>query len=151
MAWCTCKDWLTKRHWCTVSAVNDGYVLRKSVLRSPVGGRLLDECLHASLAAKDVTLHPWYAYSALNKLGGSTAAAKALEGLTKSHITWATRFLVSDIKETICRCVSAPTSSVAIALVCFSPAFTSSFHFSPTRDHQRMGTCCNDTRGLQDE
>lgn len=91
---------------CAVSSVHDGYVLRNSVVSSPVGGRLLDECLQASLASKDITLQPWYLYSKTSK-GAGVMSAKAREaaGITASHASWATSFLVADMKENICRFV----------------------------------------------
>ena len=92
------------------AAVHDGYVLNGSVVRSPVGGRLLNDCLHASLKSKDVALHPWYLYGHAAKApgGGGQSALKERGGITDSHIAWGTEFLVQDIKESHCRTNEQP-------------------------------------------
>lgn len=85
--------------------MHDGYVLNASIVRSPIGGHLLDECLHASLKSKDIAIHPWYLFSKANKASGVGVETVISEqaGITTSHVEWATAFLVSDIKESHCR------------------------------------------------
>lgn len=93
-----------------VAAVHDGYVLNASVVRSPVGGRLLNECLRKSLASKDVTLHPWYLYSHASKASGAgtETVIKERGNVSDTHMAWATEFLASDIKESHCRMNELP-------------------------------------------
>ena len=43
---------------CAVAAVHDGYVLRKSVISSPVGGRLLSQCMQASVQQRGMQIKP---------------------------------------------------------------------------------------------
>ena len=45
-----------------VTAVHDGYALTKSVSRAPIGGRLLSQCMLASVQAKGVVVQPPYAF-----------------------------------------------------------------------------------------
>ena len=44
---CVCG--LTSYTFCAVAAVHDGYVLRKSVHSSPMGGRLLSQCMQVRI------------------------------------------------------------------------------------------------------
>lgn len=52
-----------------VSGVHDGYVLTKSIRRSPVGGRLLNRCLRAALEARGVALRPRQTFKRAEKKG----------------------------------------------------------------------------------
>lgn len=45
-----------------VTAVHDGYVLRKSITRAPIGGRLLDSCTLQSVESKGVVVRPSYSF-----------------------------------------------------------------------------------------
>ena len=45
-----------------VSAVHDGYVLQKSVVHSPLGGKLLTQCMLQSIQSKGVMVHPAYTF-----------------------------------------------------------------------------------------
>lgn len=42
-------------------AVHDGYVLQKSISRTPVAGKVLSQCLLGAVAAKGGALRPRYA------------------------------------------------------------------------------------------
>lgn len=94
-----------------VSAVHDGYVLNASVMRSPVGGALLNEGLLASLSAKGGAIHPRYMYKKINKTGGVAAPENVLTAVpevTASAVAWATAAVVADIKESHCRAIEVP-------------------------------------------
>jgi len=43
-----------------VTAVSDGFVLQKSIVRSPLGGRLLSQCMAHSVQRKGVAIRPSY-------------------------------------------------------------------------------------------
>lgn len=45
---------------CVVAAVYDGYLLKKSLRWSPVGGRLLTECMRKSIDPEGTVLRPRY-------------------------------------------------------------------------------------------
>lgn len=45
---------------CSVSAVYDGYLLKKSVRWSPIAGRLLTECMRKSIDPDGTVLRPRY-------------------------------------------------------------------------------------------
>ena len=85
-----------------MSAVNEGYSISSSVMRSPIGGRLLNEALHHSLAAKNIPVKPWYTY----RLGDVGANGRA--GAAASHTGWAAGHLLADIKECSCRVSETP-------------------------------------------
>jgi actin-like protein 6A len=88
--------------------VHDGYVLERSVVRSPLGGKLLDEALLASLSSKEIALHPWYMYGKAHKAAGGSSVVKDAGGVTTSHVAWATQFIAADIKESHCRMNEQP-------------------------------------------
>jgi hypothetical protein len=44
-----------------VCAVHDGYVLQKSICRSPVAGRVLSQCMLSSVTSKGAVVRPRYA------------------------------------------------------------------------------------------
>jgi actin-like protein 6A len=97
-------------HAHAVAAVHDGYVLNASIMCSLLGGRLLNECLQASLESKGVKLHPWYLYGQAHKASGAGTETIIRESgnITESHIRWGTEFLASDIKESHCRMNELP-------------------------------------------
>lgn len=108
MRWKACM--LMRSDARAVAAVHDGYVLNASVMRSPVGGRLLSECMRKSLASKSIALHPWYLYSHASKASGAgtETVIKERGNVSDSHMAWATEFLASDIKESHCRMNEQP-------------------------------------------
>eukprot|EP00892_Ulva_mutabilis_P008967 jgi/Ulvmu1/6442/UM003_0072.1 len=85
-----------------VSAVNEGYSISSSVMRSPIGGRLLNDALDHSLASKGTHIAPWYTY----RHGDGGANGRA--GATASHTAWAASALLADIKECGCRVSETP-------------------------------------------
>lgn len=52
-----------------VAGVHDGYVLTKSISRSPVGGYLLNMCLQKALEAKGAQLRPRQTFKRAEKKG----------------------------------------------------------------------------------
>lgn len=88
----------------TVSAVNEGYSINSSVMRSPIGGRLLNDALHHSLHSKSTTIRPWYTYRSPSASGASSASPLA----TSSHTAWSAAHLLADIKESSCRVSDTP-------------------------------------------
>lgn len=84
-----------------VSAVNEGYSISSSVMRSPIGGRLLTDALHHCLASKGTNVQPWYTY----RQGDAGANGR---GATASHTAWAAGHLLADIKECSCRVSETP-------------------------------------------
>lgn len=45
-----------------VAAVHDGYVLQKSIVRSPLGGKLLSQCMAQMMVNKGATIKPNYSF-----------------------------------------------------------------------------------------
>jgi hypothetical protein len=52
-----------------VAGVHDGYVLTKSVSRSPIGGRLLNSCLQKAMEARGNQLRPRQTFTRVEKKG----------------------------------------------------------------------------------
>ena len=88
--------------------MHDGYVLNQSIVRSPVGGHVLDECLIASLKAKEIDLHPWYLYSKSSKAPGGQSSIQDAGNITKSYMSWSREFLAADMKVSHCRMNEQP-------------------------------------------
>jgi hypothetical protein len=52
-----------------VAGVHDGYVLTKSISRSPVGGSLLNQCLQKSLEKQGTVIRPRQTFNRAEKKG----------------------------------------------------------------------------------
>lgn len=50
--------------------MHDGYVLTKSISRSPVGGKLLNSCLHKALEARGIAVKPRQTFKRVEKKPG---------------------------------------------------------------------------------
>jgi actin-like protein 6A len=53
-----------------VAAVQDGYVLQKSITRSPMGGELLSRCMLSSVEARGAKVVPRHAFKRVEKAPG---------------------------------------------------------------------------------
>lgn len=53
-----------------MAAVHDGYVLQKSVVSTPLAGRLLSQCMAGAVAAKGTQLRPRYEFTRKEGPGG---------------------------------------------------------------------------------
>jgi len=73
-----------------VAGVHDGYVLTKSISRSPVGGKLLNSCLQKSLEARGIQVKPRQTFKRVEKKPGEfvvrsstrTQLRRLLHGIT---------------------------------------------------------------------
>lgn len=50
--------------------MHDGYVLTKSISRSPVGGKLLNTCLQKALEARGINIKPRQTFKRVEKKPG---------------------------------------------------------------------------------
>ncbi|KAK9800233.1 hypothetical protein WJX73_002417 [Symbiochloris irregularis] len=87
-----------------VAAVHDGYVLKKSIVQSPLGGQLLTRCMKQAVLRKGVELHPQTSLRRLETVPGKLE----VKFLSQPHVTDSFRqyhveALAADIKETTCR------------------------------------------------
>lgn len=91
----------------TVAGVHDGYVLTKSVSRSPVGGRLLNSCLQKAMEARGSQLRPRQTFKRVEKKGFpgefDVLPAPDAAGLTASFLAHQSELIVGDIKELVSR------------------------------------------------
>lgn len=88
----------------TVAAVQDGYLLNRSVLRSPVGGLVLTRCTQAGVALKGANIRPRYAFKRTERNPGEFT----VEDLSHPHTSpsfhsYHVEQVAADIKESICR------------------------------------------------
>ena len=104
-----------------VSAVYDGYLLKKSVRWSPVGGRLLTECMQKSIDADGTVLRPRYEIRKTHLGQGNFSVRKSSEqrlipgvthvqisslnfpNTTASYRQFCVEAIAADAKESICR------------------------------------------------
>lgn len=88
----------------TISAVHDGYVLKKGIIRTPVGGHLLSEIMLKTLESSGTTIKPRYSFKRIDK-GGGDFEVKDLDfpKTAESYRRYMQLDIVADIKETICR------------------------------------------------
>lgn len=59
------------------SVVHDGYLLQKTVARSPIGGRLLSHCMLQSVQSKGITIQPSYSFKRVERTPGQFEVRKA--------------------------------------------------------------------------
>ena len=89
----------------TVTAVHDGYTLRKAVTRSPLGGDALTDCVLSYLEkTKKQPVKPRYEFT--RKKNGDKFDVTAVKGLgqtTNAYRLYKQREIASDLKETVCR------------------------------------------------
>ncbi|EFJ32170.1 hypothetical protein SELMODRAFT_266988 [Selaginella moellendorffii] len=88
----------------TVAAVHDGYVLHKAVLRSPIGGEVLTDCLLKILESKNVNIRPRYSFKKKEPVNGEFEIVNLdFPNTTDSYRRYMQRVIAADIKETVCR------------------------------------------------
>ena len=92
----------------TVTAVHDGYALRKAATRSPLGGdALTDVVLQYLEKTKKQPVRPRYEFSRTKKRDGSDGFdvqdLKGLGNTSASYRLYKQREIAADLKETVCR------------------------------------------------
>eukprot|EP00271_Cylindrocystis_brebissonii_P008904 TRINITY_DN23429_c0_g1_i1.p1 TRINITY_DN23429_c0_g1~~TRINITY_DN23429_c0_g1_i1.p1 ORF type:complete len:292 (-),score=47.62 TRINITY_DN23429_c0_g1_i1:617-1450(-) len=94
----------------TVCAVHDGYVLQKSIVRSPIGGDLLTEMLLKSLESRGVKVRPRYSFrrKEVDNTGEMELHELSFPDTTASYERYMQRAVGADMKETTCRVPEGP-------------------------------------------
>lgn len=96
-------------HPSAVSAVHDGYILNKSVIRSPLSGHLLTKCMQHAIEAKGTQVHPRYAFKRRETAPGQFEVDHLdFPGTTDSYKAFQVESICQDIKHTICRVSDTP-------------------------------------------
>eukprot|EP00210_Caulerpa_lentillifera_P004784 g4567.t1 len=88
----------------TISAVYDGYLLKKSVRWSAIGGKLLTECMKRSVDPEGTRIRPRYEVKRSHSTQG-TFTTKVLD-FPLTHVSYrdyCINVIATDIKESICR------------------------------------------------
>jgi len=100
----------------TATAVHDGYVLTKPLIRSPVAGELLSELLLKSLQSRDPAppIHPLYTLKR-HAVGPGEESVQVQEfpGTHPSYHRYMQLQVIKDVKESVCRCAFAPPTEGA--------------------------------------
>ncbi|GLI62870.1 ortholog of actin-related protein 4 [Volvox africanus] len=88
----------------TAAAVQDGYVLQKTVTRTPLAGQLLNHAAQAVADAKYTPLRPRFSFKRQEvKSGEFQVASLDVAGVTNSFRLYHTEQVASDMKEGVCR------------------------------------------------
>ncbi|KAG2486149.1 hypothetical protein HYH03_015113 [Edaphochlamys debaryana] len=88
----------------TAAAVQDGYVLQKTVSRTPLAGQLLDTAAQAVADAKYSPLRPRYSFRRTEvKPGEFQLTSVDMAGVTSSFRLWSTEQVAAELKEATCR------------------------------------------------
>uniref|UniRef100_A0A1D2A4J3 Actin-related protein 4 n=1 Tax=Auxenochlorella protothecoides TaxID=3075 RepID=A0A1D2A4J3_AUXPR len=103
-----------------VAAVHDGYVLQKSVIRSPLGGALLTRCLMHSVQSGGTRIHPRFDFQRVETVPGQFEVkyeARKYRGpdgelhavtATDSYRRHTVLSIAQDLKDAVCRVSDGP-------------------------------------------
>eukprot|EP00246_Nothoceros_aenigmaticus_P013262 TRINITY_DN4491_c0_g1_i1.p1 TRINITY_DN4491_c0_g1~~TRINITY_DN4491_c0_g1_i1.p1 ORF type:complete len:443 (-),score=90.27 TRINITY_DN4491_c0_g1_i1:228-1556(-) len=88
----------------TVAAVHDGYVLQKAIVRSPVGGEVLTDCLLKSFENKTIAVRPRFSFKRKEVRPGEFELTNLDHpNTTESYYRYMQRSIAADVKESVCR------------------------------------------------
>ena len=101
----------------SVAAVHDGYLLHRTITRTPLGGSLLTSAMAAAAAARaGRPLAPAFAFSRREAAPGDWVSTPLdFPGTTASYTAYAVSQLAADIKETTARVNDGPFDAAANA------------------------------------
>lgn len=91
-----------------VSAVHDGFLLKKSIIKSPVAGRFLTKCMQQAIEDKRVKLRPRYSFKRVQNEKTGTVTIKEVNcpNITESFRQYHVDAICEDAKHTVCRQLS---------------------------------------------
>lgn len=91
-----------------VSAVHDGYLLRKSVLRSPISGHFLTKCMQQTIEDKGTAVMPRYSIKRVEKGGNFAVETLDFPKTTESFRAYHVDAICQDAKHVVCRVSDNP-------------------------------------------
>lgn len=121
-----------------VSAVHDGYVLKKSIIKTPIAGHFLTKCMQHTIEEKGVAVKPRYSFKRVDTAG----AAPTVEDIDCSHITDSFKAyhidaICQDAKHAVCRQLSDtpfnPEDNANIPNVTYELPDGQEIHIGPQR------------------
>lgn len=87
----------------------DGYLLSKSVTRSPLAGHLMTRCVQHIIEEKDIAVRPRFSFRKVDSGGGAwTVEDVKTPGITDSYRQYQVDAICQDVKHTICRVSDTP-------------------------------------------
>ena len=91
-----------------VSAVHDGFLLKKSIIRSPIAGQYLTKCMQHAIEDKKVKVRPRYSFKRVEneKTGAVTVKDVNCSNITDSFRAYHVGAICEDAKHTVCRQLS---------------------------------------------
>ncbi|BBN19194.1 actin-like protein 6A [Marchantia polymorpha subsp. ruderalis] len=88
----------------TVAAVHDGYVLQKAIVRSPIGGEFLTDCMLKALEGRGIAIRPRYSFKRKEVRPGEFELTNVdFPNTTESYRRYIQRAIAADVKESVCR------------------------------------------------
>ncbi|CAM6103996.1 unnamed protein product [Calypogeia fissa] len=106
----------------TVAAVHDGYVLQKAIVRSPIGGEFLTDCMLKTLEGKGISVKPRYAFRRKEVRPGEFEVTDVdVPHTTESYRLYMQRAIAADVKEVVCRVPDSPFEESSYANIPTTP------------------------------
>lgn len=120
-----------------VSAVHDGYVLKKSIIKSPIGGHFLTKCMQHTIEEKGITIRPRYAFKREEKGGTMIIKDVDCSNVTESFRAYHVDAICQDAKHAVCRQLSDnpfnPEENANIPNVTYELPDGQEIHIGPQR------------------
>jgi actin-like protein 6A len=88
--------------------VHDGFLLKKSIVKSPIAGQYLTKCMQQAIEHKKVKLRPRYSFKRVEneKTGAVTVKDVNCANVTDSFKAYHVAAICEDAKHTVCRQLS---------------------------------------------
>ena len=94
-----------------VAAVHDGYVLNKSIIRSPIAGHLLTRCMQHAIESGGKEIHPRYEFRRAESAPGKFKVDYLkFPKTTATYRAYQIENICHDIKHSVCRVSETPFS-----------------------------------------
>lgn len=122
---------------CAVSAVHDGYVLKKSIIKSPIGGHILTKCMQHTIEDKGITIKPRYSFKKVDSGGVISIEDVDCSKITDSFRAYHVDAICQDAKHAVCRQLSDnpfnPDENANIPNVTYELPDGQEIHIGPQR------------------
>lgn len=89
-----------------MSAVHDGFLLKKSIIKSPIAGHFMTRCMQRAIEDKGVHLRPRYSFKRVEKGGVVSVKDVDCSNITASFREYHVDAICEDAKHTVCRQLS---------------------------------------------
>mmetsp|Transcript_14127 Transcript_14127/g.38206 ORF Transcript_14127/g.38206 Transcript_14127/m.38206 type:complete len:438 (+) Transcript_14127:3436-4749(+) len=101
----------------TATAVHDGYLLSKTLAKSPVGGHLLNLAMQKAVECKGIQFKPRFSFKRFENSQGKLEVQDLPVAATTSFRNYQVEALAGDVREALCRVSDLPFDETASANV----------------------------------